>query len=103
MSYVSTIRARFKPESVDEVERLFNERFVPLRRQLKEQGDLQSMVLIRSASEPGAYELVSHWASKEAHDRNEQSAPEEAVLVALAGHVAGPLDEFAGSIVAEVR
>lgn len=100
---MSTVRARFKPESVDEVERLFNEQFVPLRRQLKERGDLQRMALIRSASEPGAYELVSVWASKEAHDRNEQSALEQAVLGALAGHIAAPLDEFAGSVVVAVR
>jgi hypothetical protein len=74
-----------------------------LRRKLQEQGDLESMLLVRSGHEAGAYELVSRWASKEAHDRNEDGAAEQQLAQSLGSYVMAPPDEFDGTVVAEVR
>jgi quinol monooxygenase YgiN len=75
MPFVTTVSLRFKPGTRQEFERIYRDIFVPGRRELIAQGDLLSMALIHVAADQDGEDflLVSQWASKEAHDRNEDN------------------------------
>lgn len=102
MSFVSTVRVRVNPGAGEQLEQLFQEHLLPARRTLKQQGDVLSMVLVRGSEPEDEYELITHWASKEAHDRNENSPAEAAVLRAAASLVAAPPSELSGTRVVEL-
>lgn len=72
MSYITTFSLRFKPGTRKDIERVYRD-FVVARRELVARGELfsTSMVLIGADAEGEDYQIISHWASKQAHDRNE--------------------------------
>lgn len=96
MSYLSINRVAVKPGAGPDVERAVAP-FLAARRALLGEGDLLATHLVRGEAE---YALVSEWASREAHDRHEDSPDERAALAALAPFVAGAPDQFAGEVVA---
>jgi quinol monooxygenase YgiN len=75
MSYTTTISLRFKPGTRQEVERIYRDFLVAGRRELVERGELLSTSLIRlgTNAEGEDYQIISHWASKETHDRYEDN------------------------------
>jgi quinol monooxygenase YgiN len=75
MSYITTISLRFKPGTRQEVERVFRDFLVAGRRELVERGELfsTSLILLSADAEGENYQIISHWASKEAHDRHEDN------------------------------
>jgi heme-degrading monooxygenase HmoA len=75
MSYVTTISLRCKPGTRQEVEQVYRDFLVAGRRELVERGELFSTSLVRlgADAEGEDYQIISHWASKEAHDRNEDN------------------------------
>jgi hypothetical protein len=93
MAYVTRIRLRFQPDTGQRLERFYAERLVPGRQALYANGDLHSMALLRIQT-PGdpaeTYELVSYWANKAAHDRNEDSPIELMAYQLLARYLATP-------------
>jgi quinol monooxygenase YgiN len=74
MPYITTVSFRVKPGAGNELERVFRE-MVAGRRELVARGDLLSSSLIRigADAESEHYQLISYWASKDAHDRNEDN------------------------------
>ena len=86
--YVSMLRVRIKSGTANEVERLFTAHSVPAWRELQARGELLSLTLVRSEAADDQYDLVTHWASKEAHDRNEDSFLAEVYAMAFACYIA---------------
>ena len=86
--YVSMLRVRIKSGPANEVERLFTAHSVPAWRELQARGELLSLTLVRSEAADDQYDLVTHWASKEAHDRNEDSFVAEVYAMAFACYIA---------------
>jgi hypothetical protein len=93
MAFVSRIRLRFRPGAGQHLERFYAETFVPGRHALFAGGDLLSMALLR-IEVPGdraeTYDLVSKWANKAAHDRNEDSPLDQLGVTTLGGYLASP-------------
>lgn len=100
MAFVSINRITLRPGTGAEVERAVAP-FVKARQELIRQGDLLGMHMARSEDQT-EYALVSVWASREAHDRNEDSPAEQAALRQLAPLAAVPPDEFTGDVIAEL-
>jgi len=100
MPYVSINQVTLKPGAGAEVERAVAP-FMQARQELIRQGDLLATRLVRSEGQT-EYALISVWASREAHERHEDSPAERAALAQLAPFVAGPPTEFAGEVVAEL-
>ena len=70
------------------VERLFTVHSVPAWRELQARGELLSVTLARSEVADDQYDLITHRASKEAHDRNEDSFMAEVYALAVACYLA---------------
>ena len=103
MSYISTLRVQIKPGTAPAIEQLLQERLVPVRQELLTRGDVLAMMVIRAEEPADTYELITHWASKEAHDRNENSPAEQAALAAAAAYIAAAPAELAGSPIVELE
>jgi len=103
MSYISTLRVQVKPGTAHQIEQLVQERLVPLRQELRARGDVLFMTVVRAEDPPDSYEIITHWASKEAHDRNEDSPDEREGLAAAAAYLAAPPAELGGIPLVEVR
>ena len=86
--YVSMLRVRIKSGTANQIERLFTAHCVPAWRELQARGELLSLTLVRSEAADDQYDLVTHWASKEAHDRNEDSFVAEVYAMAFACYIA---------------
>jgi heme-degrading monooxygenase HmoA len=86
--YVSTLRVRIKSGTANEVERLFTAHSVPAWRELQARGELLAVTLVRPEAADDQYDLITRWASKEAHDRNEDSFVAEAYALAVACYLA---------------
>lgn len=100
MSYVSILRVTLQPGSGPEVEAAIGP-FFQARQELIRQGDVLATRLVRGESQ-NEYVLISVWANREAHERNEDSPEERAALGRLVAFIVAPPDEFAGEIIAEV-
>jgi quinol monooxygenase YgiN len=74
MSYITTVSLRIRLGAGQEFERIAAEMMAG-RRELVARGDLLSTSLIRIVADAQSefYLLISHWASKEAHDRSEDN------------------------------
>jgi heme-degrading monooxygenase HmoA len=88
VGYASMLRIRIKSGTANEVERLFTAHRAPAWRELQARGELLSWTLVRSEATDDQYDLVTHWASKDAHDRNEDSFVAEVYAMALACYIA---------------
>src|SRR5437763_784091 len=86
--YVSMLRVRIKSGTANQIERLFTAHRAPAWRELQARGELLSLTLVRSEAADDQYDLVTHWASQEAHDRNEDSFVAEVYTLALACYIA---------------
>jgi hypothetical protein len=75
VSSITTISFRCKSGTCQEVERVYRDFLLAGRRGLVERGELFSTSLVRlgADAEGEDYQIISHWASKEAHDRNEDN------------------------------
>jgi quinol monooxygenase YgiN len=75
MPFTTTILLRCKPGTRQEMERVYRDYFLPGRRELIARGDLLSaaMIHVGADQESEDFLVVSQWASKEAHDRNEDN------------------------------
>lgn len=100
MSYVSINRVAVKLGTGPEVERAVAPYFAT-RQELLHEGDLLATYLVLG-EDTAEYALISVWASREAHERQEDSPDERAALAALAPFVAGRPIQFAGEVVAEL-
>ena len=93
MAFVSRIRLRFRSGTGQYLERFYADTFVPGRQALFARDELLSMALLR-IEVPGdpaqTYDLVSYWASKAAHDRNEDSPLDLLAVTTLGGYLATP-------------
>jgi quinol monooxygenase YgiN len=74
VAYITTVSFRVKSGFGKDLERVFREMVVG-RRELVARGDLLSSSLVRIGADAAGeyYQLISHWASKEAHDRSEDN------------------------------
>lgn len=92
MPFMTTVSLRFKPGTRQEFERIYRDIFVPGRRELLAQGDLLSTALIQVGADPDGsdYLLVSQWASKEAHDRNEDNPHDVETQRAASPYLSAP-------------
>ncbi len=72
-----------------------------LRRKWQQSGDLIASQAVRS-DDGSEYAAVSWWKDKAAHDRHEDSPDEQEILTQVAGHFAGPQQEFGGEIIAQL-
>jgi hypothetical protein len=86
--YVSTLRVRIKSGMANQVERLFTGHLVPAWRELQARGELLSLTLVRAEGADDQYDLVTQWASQEAHDRNGESFVAEVYALAVACYLA---------------
>jgi quinol monooxygenase YgiN len=84
MCYVSTLRVRINSGTANQVERLFTEHIPPAWRELLARGELLSLTLVRSEAAEDQYDLVTQWASKDAHDRNTDGFVAEVYALTLA-------------------
>ena len=103
MSYISTLRVQVKPGTGPQIEQLVHERLVPLRQELRARGEVLFMTVVRAEEPADHYEIITHWASKEAHDRHEDSPAEREGLAAAAAYLAAQPSEWGGTPVVEVR
>ena len=101
MAYISINRAAIRPEAAAEFERVAEEWLRGERERLP-RDELLSRQLVR-ADDQAEYAVISVWASKEAHDRNEDSPAEQEALRLIAGYLAGRPQQFTGEVIAEVR
>src|SRR5205809_5640876 len=102
MTYVSINRAAVTPESAAEFERIAAEWLRGERERLPRE-ELLSRQLVR-ADDGAEYAVISVWASKEAHERNEDSPAEREALGLIAGYLAAPPPaQFTGEVVVEAR
>ena len=97
MPYISTLRVQVTLGRAYEIEQLLKERLVPVRQDLLTRGDVLTMTVVRAEDPADYYEVITHWASKEAHDRNEDSPAEQAGLAAAAAYLAAPPVELRGN------
>lgn len=93
--YISTVYLRFRPGTYALLERVYHEHFLPGRQELFARGDILSMNLVslRRDTEAEEFALITHWASKEAHDRSEGSPVEKAAEQTLRGYLLAPEKE----------
>jgi hypothetical protein len=93
--YISTVYLRFKPGTYPLLERVYREQFLPARQELLTRGDIVSMTMVtlRRDTEAEEFALMTHWASKAAHDRSEGSPAEEAAAKAMRGYLLVPEKE----------
>jgi len=101
MAFVSVNRIAVRPGSSTALDALA-EQFMRARQELQQRGELLASQMAR-AEDGSEYLLISVWASREAHDRNEDSPVEQATLRQLAQYVAAAPSEFTGEVVAELR
>ena len=98
MSYVSINRVAVQPGTGPDVERAVAP-FFQARQELLQRGDLLATHRLRG--EGGSeYVLISIWASRDAHDRQEDSPAEAAAMAQLAAFLTGPPSQFTGEVVA---
>ena len=93
MAFVSRIRLRFQSGTGQYLEHFYAETFVPGRQALFARGELLSMALLRieiPGDQAETYDLVSYWANKAAHDRNEDSPLDQLGVTTLGGYLATP-------------
>jgi hypothetical protein len=93
MAFVSRIRLRFRSGTGQYLERFYADTFVPGRHTLFARGELLSMALLRIevlGDQAETYDLVSYWANKAAHDRNEDSPLDLLAVTTLGGYLATP-------------
>ena len=79
MPYIATMRFQVKPgtaQVIEQIEQLVQERLVPVRQDLLARGDLPFMTAVRADEPADHYDLITHWASREALDRYEESSAE---------------------------
>ena len=86
--YESTLRVRIKSGTANEVERLFTEHTTLAWRELQARGELLSVTLVRVEASEDQYDLVTQWASKDAHDRNADTFVAEVYALAVACYIA---------------
>ena len=86
--YESTLRVRIKSSMANQVEQLFTEHKVPAWRELQARGELLSVTLVRVEASEVQYDLVTQWASKDAHDRNADTVVAEVYALAMACYIA---------------
>ena len=93
--YISTGYVRLRPGTYPLVERVYREHFLPARQELFARGDILSMnlVILRRDTEAEEVALMTHWASKQAHDRSEGSPAEKAAEQMLRGYLLAPEKE----------
>jgi heme-degrading monooxygenase HmoA len=102
MAYVSINRATIKPGAGAEFERVAEQWLRDQRERLPRE-ELLSRQLVR-ADDRAEYAVISVWASKEAHERNEDSPAERGALGLIAGYLAAPPPaQFTGEVVVEAR
>ena len=99
MTYVSINRAPIKPEAGPEFERSA-ERWLRSQREQLPRDELLSRQLVR-ADDQAEYVVISVWASREAHDRNEDSPAEREAMRLIAGYLDGQPTQFTGEVVGE--
>jgi len=99
MTYVSINRAPIKPEAGPEFERAA-ERWLRSQREQLPRDELLSRQLVR-ADDQAEYVVISVWASREAHDRNEDSPAEREAMRLIAGYLDGQPTQFTGEVVGE--
>jgi hypothetical protein len=93
MAFVSRIRLRFRSGTGQYLERFYADTFVPGRQALFARGELLSMALLRievPGDQAETYDLVSYWANKAAHDRDEDSPLDLLSVTTLGGYLATP-------------
>jgi heme-degrading monooxygenase HmoA len=101
MAYVSISRATIKAGAGAEFERVA-ERWLRNQREEVPREELLSRRLVR-ADDGAEYAVISVWASKEAHERQEDSPAEREALGLIAGYLAAPPPaQFAGEVVIQV-
>jgi heme-degrading monooxygenase HmoA len=101
MTYISINRTAIKPEAAAEFERVA-ERWLRSERERLPRDELLARHLVRG--DGGAeYAVVSVWASREAHDRSEDSPAEREALRLIADYLAGTPEQFTGEVLSEVR
>ena len=86
--YVSTLHVRINSVTATQVERLFTEHILPVGHELQARGELLSVTLVRSEAAEDQYDLVTQWASKDAHDRNADGFVALIYALALACYIA---------------
>src|SRR5437763_15218424 len=101
MTYVSINQAAIRPESTAEFERIGAEWLRSERERLPRE-ELLSRELVRADDRP-EYVVLSVWASRAAHERNEDSPAEREALRLIVGLLAGQPAQFTGEVLADVR
>jgi len=93
--YISTGYVRIRPGTYPLVKRVYREHFLPARQELFARGDILSMnlVILRRETDAEEVALITHWASKQAHDRSEGSPAEKAAERMLRGYLLAPARE----------
>jgi heme-degrading monooxygenase HmoA len=86
--YVSTLHVRINSGTANQVERLFTEHILSVWRGFQARGELLSLTLVRSEAVEDQYDLVTQWASKDAHDRNTDAFVAQVYALALACYIA---------------
>jgi heme-degrading monooxygenase HmoA len=99
MAYSSINHVAIKPAAAAEFERIAEWRLRGERERLPRE-ELLSRQLVR-ADGLAEYAVLSVWASREAHDRNEDSPAEQEALRLLAGLLVGQPTQFAGDVAIE--
>src|SRR5918912_2727983 len=101
MAYVSINRAAIKPEAAPEFERIAAQ-WLHSERERLSRDELLSRQVVR-ADDGSEYYVISVWASREAHDRNEDSPAEQEALRLIGGMFAGQPEQFTGEGIIDVR
>src|SRR5919199_2237737 len=99
MAYVSINRAAIKPEAAPEFERI-GAQWLHSERERLSRDELLSRQLVR-ADDGSEYFVISVWASREAHERNEDSPAEQEGLRQIAGLLAGQPEQFTGEVIVD--
>src|SRR5438093_13729490 len=101
MAYISINRAAIKPESAPEVERI-GAQWLHSERERLSRDELLSRQLVR-ADAGSEYFVISVWASRAAHDRNEDSPAEQEALRLIVGMFAGQPEQYTGEVIVDAR
>ena len=101
MTYVSINRAAVKPESAADFERI-GAQWLRSERERLPREELLSRQLVRLDAR-SEYVVISIWASRGAHDRNEDSPAEQEALRLIGGMFAGQPEQITGEVIIDVR
>ncbi len=101
MAYVTINRAAIKPEAAAEFERI-GAQWLRSERERLPREELLSRQLAR-VPDRSEYFVVSVWANREVHDRNEGGPAEQEALRLIAGMLAGPPEQITGEVLVDVR